>query len=199
MKIAAVNFQFPVNGAPEFVVRNHPADRAFDEQFGMARAAGAGVFCFVAADKSGEAHEALLFFFLAGKPHFFRVDHDDEIASIDVGGVDRLFFAAQKIGGLDRDRPSTWLLASIIHHLRGTSLAFAEKVFIGAEKARKLRARWVGVNWLFRGSSGSVKGSIRGASGRGWRPELLIITIMSRPFRSVCPVHACCPPCFCFG
>src|SRR5439155_7050964 len=36
--------------------------------------------------------------------------------------------------------PSTWPLASIIHHLRGTSLALAEKVFIRAEKARKLRA-----------------------------------------------------------
>ena len=36
--------------------------------------------------------------------------------------------------------PSTWPLASITHHLRGTSLALAEKVFIRAEKARKLRA-----------------------------------------------------------
>src|SRR6184192_4168955 len=35
--------------------------------------------------------------------------------------------------------PSTWPLASITHHLRGTSLALAEKVFIRAEKARKLR------------------------------------------------------------
>jgi hypothetical protein len=30
-------------------------------------------------------------------------------------------------------------LASITHHLRGTSLALAENVFITAEKARKLR------------------------------------------------------------
>src|SRR2546422_3581021 len=42
--------------------------------------------------------------------------------------------------------PSTWPLASITHHLRGTSLALAEKVFIGAEKARKLRDSWGPVN-----------------------------------------------------
>src|SRR5437899_10291942 len=30
--------------------------------------------------------------------------------------------------------PSTWFLASITHHLRGTSLALAENVFITAEK-----------------------------------------------------------------
>src|SRR5438105_5871784 len=34
--------------------------------------------------------------------------------------------------------PSTWFLASITHHSRGTSLALAENVFITAEKARKL-------------------------------------------------------------
>src|SRR5437870_3638144 len=36
--------------------------------------------------------------------------------------------------------PSTWSLASITHHLRETSVTLAEKVFIRAEKARKLRA-----------------------------------------------------------
>src|SRR5439155_26240285 len=35
--------------------------------------------------------------------------------------------------------PSTWFLASITHHLRWTSWALAEKVFIRAERARKLR------------------------------------------------------------
>src|SRR5439155_21252458 len=45
-----------------------------------------------------------------------------------------------KLAALTATWPSTWSLASITHHLRGTWLAFAEKVFIGAEKARKLRA-----------------------------------------------------------
>src|SRR6266487_3552727 len=34
---------------------------------------------------------------------------------------------------------ATWPFASITHHWRETSLALAEKVFIRAEKARKLR------------------------------------------------------------
>ena len=40
---------------------------------------------------------------LAGEPHFLGVDHDDEIAGIHVGGIDRLFFPAQKIGGFHGD------------------------------------------------------------------------------------------------
>src|ERR1051325_10804882 len=62
----------------------------------------------------------------------------------------------------------------MIHHLRGTSLAFAENVFIGAERARKLRARRVGVNCLFRG----WRTGRAGGAARGLAPELLIITIM---------------------
>src|SRR6266571_943464 len=44
-----------------------------------------------------------------------------------------------KLAALTATWPSTWSFASITHHLRGTSLALAENVFITAEKARKLR------------------------------------------------------------
>src|SRR3712207_1580833 len=46
----------------------------------------------------------------------------------------------RRLAALTATRPSTWSLASMIHHLRGTSLALAENVFIRAERARKLRA-----------------------------------------------------------
>src|SRR5438309_2116205 len=55
-------------------------------------------------------------------------------------GVKIVFaFPRNKLAAFTATWPRTWSLASITHHLRGTSLALAEKVFIRAEKARKLR------------------------------------------------------------
>src|SRR5439155_23655236 len=55
-------------------------------------------------------------------------------------GVKIIFsFPRNKLAAFTATWPSTWFLASITHHLRGISLALAEKVFIRAEKARKLR------------------------------------------------------------
>src|SRR5438067_748460 len=50
-----------------------------------------------------------------------------------------LAFPRNKLAARTATWPSTWSLASITHHLRVTSVALAEKVFIRAEKARKLR------------------------------------------------------------
>jgi hypothetical protein len=41
--------------------------------------------------------------FTAGHPHFVGIDNDDEITSIDVGGVHRLAAATQYIGDLDSE------------------------------------------------------------------------------------------------
>src|SRR6266436_3402834 len=55
-------------------------------------------------------------------------------------GVKMVFaFPRNKLAAFTATWPSTWPFASITHHLRETSLALAEKVFIRAEKARKLR------------------------------------------------------------
>src|SRR5207248_2640489 len=51
-----------------------------------------------------------------------------------------------KLAALTATWPNTWSFASITHHLRGTSLALAENVFIAAEKARKLRTAQAPVN-----------------------------------------------------
>src|SRR6266567_2149931 len=55
-------------------------------------------------------------------------------------GVNTVFcLPRNRLAAFTATFPSTWFLASITHHLRGTSLALAENVFITAEKARKLR------------------------------------------------------------
>src|SRR3954447_13042696 len=96
VEVALVNFQFPVNGATQFVMRNHPADGAFDEQFRMALPASLGVLGLMTANVPGKAHESFLVFLLAGEPDLFGVDHDNEIACIHVGSEDGFFFAAKK-------------------------------------------------------------------------------------------------------
>ena len=112
MQIAFVNFQFPINGAAEFVMRNHPADRPLDEQFRMPSATCPGVFRFVAADETGKTHEGLLLFFLAGEADLVGIDHDHEVTCIDMRRDDRLFFTPEEVGGFDRD-PAEHLVARV--------------------------------------------------------------------------------------
>ncbi len=57
----------------------------------------------MAADEAGIAHVFLLDFLLAGEDRLFGVDHDDEVAGIDVAGEDGLVLAAQQHGGLFGD------------------------------------------------------------------------------------------------
>src|SRR2546423_3344595 len=103
MEIAPINFQFPITRTPELGMRNHPANRTFEEHLRMTRPTRLDVFGFVTADKTGKAHERFLIFLFAGEPNSFGVDHNNEIAGIDMRRVNRLFFAAQKIGGFDGD------------------------------------------------------------------------------------------------
>src|SRR5258707_5689706 len=62
-------------------------------------------------------------------------------------GVKTVFsLPRSRLAALTATLPSTWSLASISHHLRGTSLALAENVFISGKRARKLRGRQGAVN-----------------------------------------------------
>src|SRR6266404_1591056 len=64
-------------------------------------------------------------------------------------GVKIVFsFPRSSFAAFTATRPKTWSFASMTHHLRVTSLALAENVFIGAEKARKLRDAPVSVKFL---------------------------------------------------
>src|SRR6266567_331981 len=57
-------------------------------------------------------------------------------------GVKIVFaFPRNKLAAFTATWPRIWSLASITHHLRGTSLALAEKVFIRAEKGTKTTGR----------------------------------------------------------
>jgi len=103
MRLAGINLQLSVNGAAEPVVRNHSTHRALNEQFRMTRASGAHVFRFMATDVPGKAHETFLLFLFARHPNLVRIDHDDEIAGINVRRENCLFLSAQQIRGLDRD------------------------------------------------------------------------------------------------
>src|SRR5690242_4744289 len=95
MIFAPINFQFPINGTAEAIVRNHSTYRPLDKQFGMAHPARPDVFRFMATDVTGKAHESFLLFFFAGHPHLVSIDDDHEIAGIDVWSENRFFLSAQ--------------------------------------------------------------------------------------------------------
>ena len=96
---ARVDFKFFVNSRAESVVRDHPFDGAFDDALGVVLAGVAQGLDFAAADEAGVAGVNLLIVFFAGKADFFGVDHDHEIAGIDVGSENRLVLASQKARG----------------------------------------------------------------------------------------------------
>src|ERR1044072_6770036 len=145
MQIAPINLELPVNRPPEFVVRDHSADRAFDEQFRVTRTPGPGVFGFVSTDESGKAHEALLFFLLARQAHFLRVDHDDEVTGVDMRRVNGLFFAAQKIGGFHGHLTEDLIVGVDDPPFAWHFIGFCGKRLHQGERGRKLRA-WVEVS-----------------------------------------------------
>ncbi len=105
-----VNLQLAVDSASEAVVRDHPLDRALDEELGTALAALAEGLGLVASDESGEAHVALLGLFLAADLDFSRIDHYDKIAGVDMRSEDRLVLAAKQVGGLDGDMAEVLVL-----------------------------------------------------------------------------------------
>src|SRR2546430_10311841 len=99
----SINFELPINGTAEAIVRDHAADGAFDQQFGMPSASRACVLRFMPTNVTRKTHVGLLLFFLASESDFFGVDHDDEIARIHMRSEDRFLFTAQKICGFDSD------------------------------------------------------------------------------------------------
>jgi len=84
-------------------VRDHSADRALDQQFGVTRTTGLNVFGFVTTNEAGKAHEGFLILLLASNPDLVGVDDDDEVTSVNVWRENGLFFSAQKICRLHRD------------------------------------------------------------------------------------------------
>ena len=52
------------------------------------------------SDPAGVPAQELLLGFLAGEDGLLRIDDDDEIATVDVGGEGRFVFATEKMGSL---------------------------------------------------------------------------------------------------
>jgi len=102
----------------------------------------------MATDVTGKAHESFLLFLFAGDAHFFGINHDHEIAGIDVRGEESFFLSPQKIRGLDRDTAK-----HLIFRVDDPPFAWDFGCFswkrshYGREKAQKLRARAGGVNF----------------------------------------------------
>src|ERR1700682_816087 len=95
VRLAAINFEFAIDGASQAIMGNHSTDRALYQQLRVAGPTRPDILGFVTADKSRKTHETLEFFLLTAQSHFFGVDHDHEIAGIDVRGENRLLFSAQ--------------------------------------------------------------------------------------------------------
>src|ERR1700730_8719851 len=93
--IAAINFEFAINGASQAIMRNHSPNGALHQQLRVPGSTCPDVLGFVTADKSRKTHETLEFFFIAAQSHFFGVDNVHEIAGIDMRRTDWLLFSAQ--------------------------------------------------------------------------------------------------------
>src|SRR4051794_26722071 len=107
----------------------------------MASTARPGALGFVSADVTGKAHITFLFFLFSSEPDFFRVDDDDEIARIHVGGKNGFLFATQQISRFDSDS-SEHLVAGVDQPPFAWDFAgFGRKRFHRSKRARKLRER----------------------------------------------------------
>src|SRR6516162_5340938 len=103
MRIAAIDFQFPIHVPAKSIVRNHSAHGAFDQQLRMTSPARPDIFRFMSADVTGKTHVTFLFLFLSAKPDFFCVDDNDEVAGVDVWRENRFVFPAQQVRSLNGD------------------------------------------------------------------------------------------------
>lgn len=103
MNVTLINFELCVNGASEAVVRYHSAYGKLNEQLRTACLALLESFRFVTAYITRKAGVNFGSFFLAGYAHLVRIDHDDKVASVDVRSKNGFFFAAQDVGGFDRN------------------------------------------------------------------------------------------------
>lgn len=100
---ALVNFQLGQEDPAEAVLRHHAADGAMDELLGMPVANLGDGPVLLATLPAGVGHVHLVGLLFAGQADLFRVDDHDEIAGVEVRGVDWRVPAAEKIGDLDSE------------------------------------------------------------------------------------------------
>src|ERR1700730_4651776 len=84
-------------------MRNHAFDSMFNQQLRPPLTAIRCCLRLMATYIARKAHETLLSLFFAGQAYLLRIDHNHEIARINMGRENRLAFPTQKICDLDSD------------------------------------------------------------------------------------------------
>lgn len=100
---ASIDLELAELGATEAGLRDHAPDGALDEQDWAALADNARGFHLLATDIAGEAGVDFGSFLGAGQDNLVRIDDDDEVTGINVGGENGLVLAAEEARGLNSD------------------------------------------------------------------------------------------------
>lgn len=103
MFVASIDIELGVLGFAEAGFGKHAVDSALDEEDRAAFADDAWRFDFLTADVAGEAGIDFGVFLVAGEDDLIRIDDDDKIAGIHVGGEDGLVLTAKKACRFDGD------------------------------------------------------------------------------------------------
>jgi hypothetical protein len=99
----SIHLELAKLGATETSFRDHTPDSALDEKHGTALADDAWSFDFLPTDVAGKAGVNLGSFLRAGKDNLIRIDHDDEVAGVNVARENRLVLAAEEACCLNGD------------------------------------------------------------------------------------------------
>jgi hypothetical protein len=95
----------------------------------------------MATHVSREAHISFLLFLLATEPHFVGIDHDDEIARVDVRRENRLFFSPEQLCRLHRDMAKYLVFGVNDPPLTGDFAGFGRKRFHRGGKGTEITGR----------------------------------------------------------
>jgi len=98
-----INLEFAELCAAEARLRDHAPDGALHEQDWAALANDARSLDLLSADVAGEAGVNFRSFLGAGEDNLVRIDHNDEVAGIDMGGENWFVFTAEEACSLDSD------------------------------------------------------------------------------------------------
>jgi len=105
MLVALVDLELGGHLASELGLGEHALDGLLDDGFGTAGEQLDEALFAQAAGEAGVAAIELLVALHAGEDDLFGVDHDDVIAHVDVGRVERVQFTGEDRGGDGRETP----------------------------------------------------------------------------------------------
>src|SRR5689334_17634135 len=128
------------------IVRDHSANRAFYEQFGVTTTTRPDTLRLMPTDISGKTHVAFLFFLFSREPDLFRIDDNDKISCIYVWRKKDLFLAPQQVGSFHSDTPKYLVLGVYDPPLARNLSSFCRKGFHFRKRARKVWVRREDVN-----------------------------------------------------